>query len=293
VCSGWCLFSSGAAQLFQRGASAAKAQLEPFGVTFTELETFAALLQLSAEAHASSKFSLPIVAQQSASANEVPGDQRAGLSTSGPPGGRGAHGFESLLEATGELASHKYSRGKKDKARPKKPRSSYIIFLDRHRNSVRSKMPNLKMKEITAELAKLWRTVTPEEREICRQIAKYESERYEVNKKVFLQRAQQIGKLKPESSIVKPKAKRRKKDKEAPRKGRSAFILFLMDFRNANKQADNSMEAFSSLSKQVSSAWASLSDEERQPYLDRAAKEAEEYRVAKSEYLARQAQMAQ
>jgi hypothetical protein len=46
-------------------------------------------------------------------------------------------------------------------------------------------------------------------------------------------------------------AKRAKKDKDAPKKGRSAFILFLMDYRANHKQVNNTSEAFADVSKQV------------------------------------------
>lgn len=82
------------------------------------------------------------------------------------------------------------------------------------------------------------------------------------------------------------KGKRRKKDKDAPRKGRSAFILFLMDFRNANKQENNSAKAFSNVSKKVGAAWTNLSDRQRAKYIQEAANEAAEYKKKKQEYLA-------
>mmetsp|Transcript_11403 Transcript_11403/g.13516 ORF Transcript_11403/g.13516 Transcript_11403/m.13516 type:complete len:381 (-) Transcript_11403:312-1454(-) len=95
---------------------------------------------------------------------------------------------------------------------------------------------------------------------------------------------------KPQSAAEKPKDKkchRRKKDKDAPRKGRSAFILFLMDFRNEHKQENNTAKAFSNLSKRVAAAWANLSEPLRAEYHERAGKEAAEYKRMKVAYLAK------
>jgi hypothetical protein len=48
----------------------------------------------------------------------------------------------------------------KDKEAPKKPRSSYIVFLDRHREEIRVACPDMQMKEVTSALAKQWQHVT-------------------------------------------------------------------------------------------------------------------------------------
>jgi len=190
--------------------------------------------------------------------------------------------------------SVKSKRKKKDVLAPKKPRSSYIVFLDRHREKLRRIRPEMAMKDITSVLAKTWRSVPDHEVETCKSIARSERQEYELARNTYLSEQKpscsDSENNSPDlsdssgSGSIRPKAKRRKKDKAAPRKGRSAFILFLMDFRNANKQADNSSKAFSELSKKVSSAWAGLTDAERQPYLDRAAEEAANYKAAKAAY---------
>jgi len=179
----------------------------------------------------------------------------------------------------------KKSRRKKDKDAPKKPRSAYIIFLDRHRDEVRTACPDIQMKEITAALARQWQHVTDEERQVCKDIAAREKGEYEVAKKKYFDEKASVEV--DETTTDKPKAKRAKKDKEAPKKGRSAFVLFLMEYRqrHSQKQLNNSAEAFADVSKQVGEAWAKLSAEEREPYLARAREEAAQYEAAKREYL--------
>ena len=66
---------------------------------------------------------------------------------------------------------------------------------------------------------------------------------------------------------------RSKKEKDAPKKGRTAFVLFLMEYRAALKansaQGSNSAADFSQVSKQVSEAWKQMNLAARQPYVQR------------------------
>ena len=51
----------------------------------------------------------------------------------------------------------KSTRNKKDPNKPKRGRSSYILFCDDYRPIVKEKFPNLSNKEVTSKLAELWR----------------------------------------------------------------------------------------------------------------------------------------
>lgn len=176
-------------------------------------------------------------------------------------------------------------RRKKDKLAPKKPRSAYIVFLDRHRDEIRTAHPGRPMKEITSELAKRWRNVTKEEMDICEGIASREKADYEQAKKRYLEeKAAATGETQTTDEPKKAN-KRAKKDKAAPKKGRSAFILFLMDYRKRHKQMNNSAEAFSEVSKQVGEVWSKMTAEERAPYVAAAQMEAAQYKDAKQLYL--------
>eukprot|EP00854_Cymbomonas_tetramitiformis_P012058 gene12058-14247_t len=182
------------------------------------------------------------------------------------------------------------SAEQKDKEAPKKPRSAYIVYLDSHREEVRREQPDMKMKDITTALAEKWKFVgqvspKPDELAECKRVAENERTAYEHAKKIYLEMKAAAPQDFPEPD--RPKAKRAKKDKEAPKKGRSAFILFLMEFRQRNKQENNSSRAFADVSKQVGEAWAKLTDDERRPYLERAQLESDSYEEKKKEYFDR------
>eukprot|EP00241_Pyramimonas_parkeae_P018348 CAMPEP_0114285548 /NCGR_PEP_ID=MMETSP0059-20121206/5249_1 /TAXON_ID=36894 /ORGANISM="Pyramimonas parkeae, Strain CCMP726" /LENGTH=362 /DNA_ID=CAMNT_0001406461 /DNA_START=544 /DNA_END=1632 /DNA_ORIENTATION=- len=175
-------------------------------------------------------------------------------------------------------------RKKKDKDAPKKPRSAYIVFLDRHREEIRKACPEMMMKNITSALAKQWQHVTEDEMKLCRDIAAEERQAYENRKKEY---EEQKALKPPEPAVadVKLKARRAKKDKDAPKKGRSAFILFLMEYRVQNKQQNNSSSAFADVSKSVGKAWADLPAELKAPYLEKATSEKAQYEELKKVYL--------
>ncbi|KAK3262310.1 hypothetical protein CYMTET_28832 [Cymbomonas tetramitiformis] len=190
------------------------------------------------------------------------------------------------LDRAAKIAESKKRRRKmKDKEAPKKPRSAYIVYLDSHREEVRREQPDMKMKDITTALAEKWKFVGPDELAECKRVAENERTAYEHAKKIYLEMKAAAPQDFPEPD--RPKAKRAKKDKEAPKKGRSAFILFLMEFRQRNKQENNSSRAFADVSKQVGEAWAKLTDDERRPYLERAQLESDSYEEKKKEYFDR------
>jgi hypothetical protein len=61
---------------------------------------------------------------------------------------------------------------------------------------------------------------------------------------------------------------RRRKGADAPKKGRTAYVLFMMEYRAALK-ADVTRPAeadFATVSKQVSEAWKSMDAQAREPY---------------------------
>jgi hypothetical protein len=49
--------------------------------------------------------------------------------------------------------------GAQEKAKPKKPRSAYMVYLDRHRQMARDSNPEMQQKELTALLATNWQSV--------------------------------------------------------------------------------------------------------------------------------------
>lgn len=72
----------------------------------------------------------------------------------------------------------KGKKRKKDPDRPKRATTAYLVFCDRHRKMVMRKQPELRSKQVTTELARLWQNVEDRERSICSDIAAKDSLRH-------------------------------------------------------------------------------------------------------------------
>ncbi|KAK4261879.1 hypothetical protein QN277_004817 [Acacia crassicarpa] len=97
---------------------------------------------------------------------------------------------------------------------------------------------------------------------------------------------------KPKSS--EPKAKKAKvervekgkkgKDPNKPKRPPTAFFVFLEEFRKSFKEANPDSKDVKRVGKEAGEKWKSLSDEEKKPYLDRAAELKAEYEKALESY---------
>ena len=168
----------------------------------------------------------------------------------------------------------KRKKRKKDKLAPKRAKSGYIVFLDRHREEVRNANPQYSMKDVVAILAGMWKNVSSQERDICEAEAHKDKERYRLEMESY------------EPPIFLPDEE--KKDKDAPKKGRSGYILFSMDYRKKFTDANgkvNDPDTFTQVSKEIGEMWSTMSDEERKVWMGKSKIEQETYEIARKTYL--------
>lgn len=91
------------------------------------------------------------------------------------------------------------------------------------------------------------------------------------------------------STSTEPKAKRLKKgekerDPNAPKRPPTAFFVFMEDFRKQLKEANPDAKAGKEVAKEGGEKWRSLSDEEKKPFIDKAAELKVEYEKAIAAY---------
>ncbi|XP_054810253.1 high mobility group B protein 7-like [Prosopis cineraria] len=98
-----------------------------------------------------------------------------------------------------------------------------------------------------------------------------------------------VERKKPKSS--EPKAKKAKvekgkkgKDPNKPKRPPTAFFVFLEEFRKSFKEANPDSNDVKRVGKEAGEKWKSLSDEEKKPYMDRAAELKAEYEKALESY---------
>ncbi|OMO98224.1 hypothetical protein CCACVL1_04291 [Corchorus capsularis] len=84
---------------------------------------------------------------------------------------------------------------------------------------------------------------------------------------------------KPASTESNPKRKKLKKGKDpnGPKRPQTAFFLFMDDFRKAFKEANPDAKGVTQVTKEGGEKWKSMSDEEKKPYIDKAAELKAEY----------------
>ncbi|XP_008810905.2 high mobility group B protein 7-like [Phoenix dactylifera] len=98
----------------------------------------------------------------------------------------------------------------------------------------------------------------------------------EVNKPVERKRAAPA-----ERKERKGKKEKKSKDSKAPKRPPTAFFLFMDDFRKQYKEAHPDSKSVATVAKEGGEKWKSMTDEERKPYLDRAAELKAEYEKEK------------
>ncbi|MED6110975.1 hypothetical protein PIB30_117842 [Stylosanthes scabra] len=99
------------------------------------------------------------------------------------------------------------------------------------------------------------------------------------------------------SKSSEPKAKRSKvektkkeKDPNKPKRPPTAFFVFMDDFRKTFKEANPDSKDVKRVGKEGGEKWRSMTDEEKKPYLDKAAELKAEYGKAMESYNAAEAE---
>lgn len=106
-------------------------------------------------------------------------------------------------------------------------------------------------------------------------------------KQAVTQKVPEVKKTKKKSSDEKPK--RRKKEKKAkdpnqPKKPATAFFVFMDDFRKTYKETNPDVKGAAQVGKEGGLRWKALSDEDKKPYIEKAAELKAEYEKAMSKY---------
>ena len=198
--------------------------------------------------------------------------------------------------ASGGVAGGEKKRRKRrrDRDKPKRAMSAYLVFLSRHRLAVQKSHPNWSVTDVTKELARRWKTVADKERAECQQQSEEDKKRYYDAMAEYVP----LPDIKEEEAPIRydkdGNRKRRKKDKNAPRKNRSAYIIWAAEYREKNfrpKAATPNAVSFRDQAAELGQAWAMLSASAKKKYDDAAAKEAKEYAAKRDAYLAEKKHM--
>lgn len=173
------------------------------------------------------------------------------------------------------IAANKPKRGRKstkttdEDAKPKRGKSSYLYFCAANREAVKAENPEMAIKDVTAELGRLWRELKvdderEDEYEKYQRLAAADKERYEA----------EMAALEPTEA---PKAKKQKTKapsdddtddepiKEEPNKKRNAYHRFCDDHHSKVTEENPEMTK-ADVRKQLTAMWKDLSKEEKEAY---------------------------
>ena len=179
---------------------------------------------------------------------------------------------------------------RRDKDKPKRAMSAYFVFLNKHRDATQKKNPSWSVTDVTKELAGKWKTVTQSERDECQRVSDEDKARYyrEMQNYVPLPDEKEEPPLRFDKD---GNRKRRKKDKNAPRKNRSSYIIWAQEYRDKTfRPKANTPDAvsFRDQAAQLGAAWKACTPQQRKKYDDMAEKEAQAYAIKRDAYKAEQ-----
>jgi hypothetical protein len=141
----------------------------------------------------------------------------------------------------------------------KKFKSAYILYSTEKRRELKQLHPMMGNPELTKMIAKEWKSIPAEEKEKY-----YEMEKEEKNK---------FAKMKQDSSMryTYNKGDRMKK----PVRFRTAYMFYIMEHKNFLNSKDKYINI--ELIKRLSQKWGKMTDEEKQPYFEKAKNDRKRY----------------
>jgi hypothetical protein len=189
-----------------------------------------------------------------------------------------------------ESPSKKRTKKPKDPNMPKKGRSSYFIFLGERRASFVTENPTLPPAEIVRGLAEEWKVLSAEKKEAYTVLAQKErAAQDELIRKYVAEHpdAAPVKKSKTEAGAGKQEEskKKKRKDPNMPKKGRSAYMLFTAE-RRPGFVEENPALGPRDVVKGLAEEWNTLSEKHKEGYTVMAQKEREVQNALIQKYVA-------
>ena len=191
--------------------------------------------------------------------------------------------MEAWEEAQGEFKEKFFKKLKPKKAHkpkdaPKGARSAYIFFGIQNRELIKEENPNFDTKEIMREQGRRWKALSDEDKEEYEEMAKEDKVRYTEEMENYVP---------SESSEEKGKKKRAKKDPNAPKGAKNAYIFYCAANRDILKEENPEMTGKEIVSLMAKN-WKELKEndpDEASKYEEMAAEDKERYNEENEKYM--------
>jgi hypothetical protein len=164
---------------------------------------------------------------------------------------------------------------KKDPSAPKGAKSAYICFCEKERANISRDNPNLAATEIMTELGKRWKALSDKEKKPYEKQAETDRARFNEAMKNYEP---------PETDDDEKQGKRRKKDPDAPKNAKSAYIIFCAAKRSTIPKETAPKDVMSKLGQM----WSATSVADKKPYEDLSKKDKVRYEKEMAKYKEKQ-----
>ncbi|XP_043299953.1 high mobility group protein B3-like [Cervus canadensis] len=171
-----------------------------------------------------------------------------------------AQGYGARSRSSGpalpRLANNTVNVAKGDPEKPKGKMCAYAFFVQMCREEHKKKNLEVPVNfaEFSKKCSKRWKTMSREEKSKFNEMAKADKVRYDWEMKDY-----------------RPAKGGKKKDPKAPRRPLSGFLLFCSEFHPEIKSTNPGV-SIRDVAKKLGEMWNNLSDSEKQPYINKAAK---------------------
>jgi len=184
----------------------------------------------------------------------------------------------------------KGKRKRKPEGYPKGVKSAYIFYTNENRPLVKEKHPEIKFGELSKMLGQMWKVTNEEERKKFVALTLEDKVRFEKEvaeyKTKHPDKDSESGSSSSSSSSKKKKKpkKKRKNDPNAPKKPPNSYLIFCNDQRAKVKEELEAAGDKTQLSKEMGKRWNALPEDEKRPYVEQAAKLAQDHKVVMEAY---------
>jgi hypothetical protein len=161
----------------------------------------------------------------------------------------------------------------KDINAPKRAKSSFMFFSNENRNTVKEDLPDLTFGQIGKELGRRWREdVSESDKNGYIKMSGDDKDRYKKDMESYVPSEEFLAK----SIAHEKKEKRKKKDPNAPKRPKNAFILFSGEMRPNIKEIHPEW-TIGEVGKELGSHWRAMSDKDKKQFQDQSKKDKVRY----------------
>jgi structure-specific recognition protein 1 len=191
-------------------------------------------------------------------------------------------GKPSRKRKAGKPKKERKKKAKKDPNAPKRPQSSYFLFMATKRDGVKSANPGMSIGEISKNIGNLWKQLPDVEKKVFEEQYAVSKAKYDEEYKAYVQSdayKKFIAENPPEA-----RKKKKKAEKEAspypPKPTKKSSWLFFNNDKRKILQKEHPEARIGELTKMASALWKGISPEEKKKYDDMAGEEKRKYDIA-------------